>query len=81
MSSIYQVTKNCTSDAIDILHCGDYSNPTTMVQVFGINAKIVQQKLQRKARKSSQLLTNKALNLEQKQIFKNYIQQLDEQNV
>ena len=39
MSSMYQVTKNCISDAIDILHHGNYSNLIAAIQAFRINEK------------------------------------------
>ena len=41
MSSTYHVTENRTSDAIDTLHCGDYSNLIAAARAFKVNAKIV----------------------------------------
>ena len=81
MSSTYQVTQNCISDAINTLHNGDYSNPTAAARAFGVNPKTVQQRLRGGASKSSRLPTNKALNLEQEQALRDYIKRLDEQNV
>lgn len=81
MSSTYQITQDRISDAINALHDGDYSNPTAAARAFGVNPKTVQRGLRGGASKSSRLPTNKALNLEQEQAIRDYIERLDEQNV
>ena len=81
MCSTYQITQVRISDAINALHDGDYSNPTASAREFGVNPKPVQRRLRGGALKSSRLPTNKALNFEQEQAIRDYIKQLDEQNV
>lgn len=81
MSSTYQITQDRIRDAINALHDGDYSNPTAAARAFGVNPKTVQRRLRGGASKSSRLPTNKALNLEQEQAIRDYIERLDEQNV
>ena len=81
MSSTYQITQGRISDAINALHNGDYSNSTAAARAFGVNPKTVQQRLRGGASKSSRLPVNKALNFEQEQAIRDYIEQLDEQNV
>ena len=81
MSSTYQITQDRISDAINALHNGDYSDPTAAARAFGVSAKTVHRRLQGKASKSSRLPSNKALDLEQEQAIRDYIERLDEQNV
>ena len=45
MSSTYQITQDCISDAINVLQNGNYSNPTGVGQAFGVFAKMVYQRL------------------------------------
>lgn len=75
------MTQNRISDAINALHDGDYSNPTAAARAFGVNPKTVQRRLRGGASKSSRLPTNRALNLEQEQAIRDYIERLDEQNI
>lgn len=81
ISSIYQITQDCINDTINVLHNGDYSIFIAATQAFGVFAKTVHQKLQRKASKNLQLLSNKALDLEQKQVIRDYIKRLNEWNI
>ena len=76
MSSTYQITEDCINNAINALHDGDYSNPTAAARAFGVNPKTVQRRLQGAASKSSRLPTNRALNLEQAQAIRDYIERL-----
>ena len=81
MSSIYQITQDHISDTINTLQNSDYLNSIIIAQAFGVSAKTVHQKLYGKASKTLQLPSNKDLNLEQKQVVRNYIEQLNEPNV
>ncbi len=81
MSSTYRITQDCISDAINALHDGNYSNATAAARAFGMDPRTVQQRLHGGASKSLQLPTNRALNSEQEQAIKDYIQRLDEQDV
>ena len=81
MSSTYQITKDRISNTFNALHDGDYSNPMAATRAFGVNPKTVQRRLQGAASKSSRLPNNRALNLEQEQAIRDYIERLDEQNV
>jgi len=73
MASTYQITKDCISDTINALQNGDYSTPTAA-------AREVHRRLHGVS-KSSRLSSNRALNLEQEQAMRDYIERLDEQNV
>ncbi len=81
MSFTYQITQDRISDAINALHSGDYSIPTTAARVFVVSATTVPRRLQGRTSKSSRLPSNRALNLEQPQSIRDYIERLDEQNV
>ena len=81
MSSTYQITQDRISDAINALQNGNYSNPTAAARAFGVSAKTVHRRLQGRASKTSRLPSNKALDLEQEQAVRDYIERLDEQNV
>lgn len=70
MSSTYQITQDCISDASNALYNGDYLNPMAATQAFEMSAKIIYWRLQRRASKSSQLLFNR-----------DYIEQVNKQNV
>ena len=81
MSSTNRISQDGISDAINALHNGDYSNPTAAARAFGLNLKTVQRRLRGGASKSSRLPTKKALNWEQEQAIRDYIERLDEQKV
>ncbi len=81
MSSTYRITQDRISDAINALHDGNYSNATAAARAFGVDPKTVQRRLHGGASKSSRLPTNRALNFEQKEVIKDYLQRLDEQYV
>ena len=66
MSSTYRITQDRISDAIND---GNYSNPTAAARAFGVNPNTVQRRLR-----------GGALNSEQEQAIKDYIQRLDEQD-
>lgn len=74
MSSTYRITQNYISDAINILPNGNYSNSTIAAQRFGLSAKMVHSRFQKNALKTFQLLSNKTLNLEQKQAVRDFIE-------
>ncbi|MCJ1349948.1 hypothetical protein MMC31_008191, partial [Peltigera leucophlebia] len=60
--------------AINALHDDDYSSPTTAAREFGVEPKTVQRRLRR-------LPTNRALNCEQEQAIRVYIERLDDHNI
>ena len=81
MSSAYQITQDRIIDAINAVHDGTYSNPTVAARAFEVDPRTIQRRLHGGASKSSRLPTNRALNFEQEQAIKDYIQRLDKQNV
>lgn len=77
MSFRYQITEDRISDVINAFYNGDYTNPIAAARVFGISAKTIHPRLDRRASKSLRLPFNRDLSLEQEQVLRNYIQQLN----
>ncbi len=75
------MTEDSINDAINELHDGRYSNPTAAARAFWVPPRTVQRRLQRTGSRSTRPPTNRALNVEQEQSIRDYIQRLDEQNI